>query len=391
MTSTSVIRPRTPRLSVALIVRDEARRLPGCLDALAGLADEIVVVDTGSADDTLDIARHRGCVVASFSWCDDFSAARNAALPYCSGAWVLSLDADEKIAQEDHGILRAYVAGTPDCCYRFITRTYCNDGTVGGFVATASGDPHCAGFSGWFPSAKIRLFPNRVGVAFDGVVHELPNRSLEQLGIPVIDTPVPVHHYALLDQQAEERARKQALYLTLGRAKVAAHPADPRGFHELGDQCVDMGRFGEALDAYRTAVTLEPENPRWLKDLGSALLLLGKFPQAIQALTLSARLGPEDAECWRNLGVAHVGVRDWEAARVAFERSHALHPDHPECLRYLALAHNGLGDVARAIVLLERLLERYPQHAEARTLFFHLMELQGRGPEAETWLHRRRS
>lgn len=86
-----------PLLSACIIARDEEERLPRCLASLAGVVDEIVVVDTGSKDATMDIARKAGARVSQLAWCGDFAAARNAALDAAAGQWVLSIDADEWI------------------------------------------------------------------------------------------------------------------------------------------------------------------------------------------------------------------------------------------------------------------------------------------------------
>ena len=364
-------------LSVSVIIRNEARRLPAFLDALDGLADEICITDTGSEDGSLEIAARRGCRVQSFPWCGDFSAARNAALHPCTGTWILSLDADERIAPEDEGALRALLAGPRDRAYRFLTRNYSDDTSASGFTWCAPDDPRALGFPGWFPSTKVRLFPNRPGIAFEGPVHEMVHRSLSRLGIALHDTAIPIHHYPLLDAPPDARAQKQSLYLQLGIKKRDARPGDPLAHHELGDQYLDMGRFGEALACYKEAVRLEPENPRWLADLGAALLLLGHVAPAIQALELALRHDPTVAECWRNLGVARVRQENWRAARDAFSRALELDPDHPENQRYLAIALDACGERAEAIALLSALLGRFPGHQEAKNLLESLERTLG--------------
>ena len=369
MVGTSPLRSGQPDLSVSMIVRNEARRLPGFLDALGDLADEVCITDTGSEDGTLEIARSRGCRVGSFPWCGDFSEARNAALSSCTGRWILSLDADEVIAREDHATLRALLQGPRDRCYRFVTRNYTDEATASGFVWALPDYTRALGFRGWFPSSKVRLFPHLPGARFEGRVHELIHTSLEGRGVSVTDTAIPVHHYPLLNQPEEGRARKQALYLELGQQKIEARPDDAGARHELGDQYADLGDYVQALTCYKEAVRLEPGNPNWLRDLGSALLLLGQLPQAVQALELSLRIAPGAEEGWRNLGVARARREDWPAAREAFGRAHTLNPDHPENQRYLAIALQACGDRDGALALLERLLERYPGHEEARTLY----------------------
>ena len=84
-------------LALVMIVRDEERSLERCLESARAWVDEIVVVDTGSSDATPDIARRLGARVGRFAWCDDFSAARNAALALAEAPWRLVLDADEWI------------------------------------------------------------------------------------------------------------------------------------------------------------------------------------------------------------------------------------------------------------------------------------------------------
>jgi glycosyltransferase involved in cell wall biosynthesis len=87
------------RIELVMIVRDEARCLARCLASARAFVDGIVVVDTGSVDATIEIARRHGARVERFAWCDDFAAARNAALAASDAPWRLVLDADEWIAE----------------------------------------------------------------------------------------------------------------------------------------------------------------------------------------------------------------------------------------------------------------------------------------------------
>jgi glycosyltransferase involved in cell wall biosynthesis len=109
MTPASV-RRRT-RVSLCVIARDEAEHLGSCLESAAGVVDEIVVVDTGSSDGTIAVARAHGANVLQAHWTDDFAAARNIALEQASGVWVLTLDADERLAPESAEAFGALLAG----------------------------------------------------------------------------------------------------------------------------------------------------------------------------------------------------------------------------------------------------------------------------------------
>lgn len=103
--------PVQPTLSLCMIVRNEAENLAACLDSVVGFVHELVILDTGSTDRTVDIARDYGAKVSNFVWCDDFSLARNVALEGVTGDWVLVLDADERLTDE---IKPAIVAAIQD-------------------------------------------------------------------------------------------------------------------------------------------------------------------------------------------------------------------------------------------------------------------------------------
>ncbi|MEM7515538.1 MAG: glycosyltransferase family 2 protein, partial [Planctomycetota bacterium] len=101
------------RLSLCLITKDEERFLPGCLSSIRDFVDEIVVADTGSRDRTVEIAREFGAKIVPFTWCDDFAAARNAAVDAATGDVILSLDADEELAPGYGKELRRFALKEP--------------------------------------------------------------------------------------------------------------------------------------------------------------------------------------------------------------------------------------------------------------------------------------
>src|SRR4051794_16492566 len=127
-----------PLAAACLIVRDEADRLSACLNALRGLADEIVVLDTGSTDDTVATARRLGATVIEGEWHDDFAAARNVALDHCSAEWIVHVDADEIVGGDIAGLRRRLQAAPADIDgYIVVIDNLLDDGTGSSYASHA--------------------------------------------------------------------------------------------------------------------------------------------------------------------------------------------------------------------------------------------------------------
>ncbi len=372
-------------ISVAMIVKDESEQLADCLASIQGLADQIRIVDTGSSDNTVEIARQYKADVTFFIWCDDFSAARNESLRGCKGDWVFVLDADERIAEEDLPKVRALTDASQIFCYRFTTRNYTNTTSVGEFHPCAPDDPHAMGFAGWYPSVKVRLFPNNAGAHFEGRIHELVNKSLEARGIRPVECDIPIHHYPYL-KSPERVIRKQEMYLDLGRKKVQANPEDPKGLIELGNQYAEVGDYGNAVLCYRDALRLDASNATVLKDLGGVLHFLKRNEEAKRSLHLALKLDPALTEAWRNLGVIHADEKEWETAIECFEHCIALDPQWDDGQRYLSVALQGAGRLAEAGEAARKAVEANPSSGKALELYIHQMLRLERRNEARDFL-----
>ena len=178
-----------------MIVRDEADRIARCVQRHLALAGEILVVDTGSKDKTPGLAREAGARVVEFEWRDDFAAARNASLQAALGRWALILDADEWIEEEDFAKVRELCGeGAPEAAYTVATRTYMNDAAQIGWEPCAKPPADAADFTGFLTTWKVRLFPLRPDIRFEGEIHELVERSVERAGLRILPCGAVVHH-----------------------------------------------------------------------------------------------------------------------------------------------------------------------------------------------------
>ena len=203
--------------------------MPQCLESVRGLFDEIVVVDTGSADRTKEIAREFGAKVFDFVWIDDFAAARNEALAHATGDYVFWLDADDVVEPAEREKLELRSSGDLRSRRR---------GRLRGAAAPASPGPD--GIEGETVVDHVRLFPLRPGVRWTYRVHEQILPSLNRAKIPVRWTDLVVRHTGYVDPAVE--ARKLERNIKILRRELEERPDDPFVLFNLGASAVQRRR-----------------------------------------------------------------------------------------------------------------------------------------------------
>ena len=224
------------RLSVCLIVKNEEKFLAQCLKSVRKLAQQIVVVDTGSTDRTVEIAKEFGAEVHSFKWCDDFSAARNAALEHVTGDWVLALDADEELSAKDHEKLRAAMSDAATMAWRLP------------IVDTGRELDGC--------SYVPRLFRNAPGLFYLGRVHEQIFSSIEvrraEWGLENKIGDATLIHHGYTNEVVRDRNKVERNLQLLERA-VEELPGEPHLLMNLGLELSRSNRTAESLTRYQEA------------------------------------------------------------------------------------------------------------------------------------------
>ena len=219
-----------PKVSLTMIVRDEEHNLPACLGSARGLFDEIVVVDTGSTDRTVEVARSFGAIVSEFPWIDDFAAARNAALDRATGDYAFWLDADDIIEPAQRPRLRALLDSL-------------DRSDPAGHVVRCACDASSDG-SGQTIVDHVRLFPLRPEVRWTYRVHEQILPALRRSGVPVRWSDVVVRHTGYVDPTV--RARKMVRDRAILEAELARDPEEPFVLFNLGGLAMERGEWASA-------------------------------------------------------------------------------------------------------------------------------------------------
>lgn len=381
-----------PRLSVCLIARNEERFLDGCLKSVRGLADQIVLVDTGSTDRTVDIARSHGAEVHFRAWDDDFSAARNAALLHARGDWVLILDADEEVSPAHHQALRAMLERPNVIAYRL---PLVDVGREGDGV-----------------SQVPRLFRNAPRQFYVSRVHEQVYASLEinreawSMENRFGDAQLIHHGYQAEVVKSRNKVVRNLRLLELANEE---HPNDVNLLMNLGLELWRSGQNGIGLGYYQKAYVAmlgHPFNqtPPELREVlltqyASHLMTLKRFDDVVDLFNDRAiRTDQRTASHWFMLGMAQSALQRWEACVESLRRCLALrhqtaltpiHSDIHKAIPSHCLAHalRKLGRKQEAADAYAQALQDEPGCESARVEFGTFIAEEGQVVPALTVLH----
>jgi tetratricopeptide (TPR) repeat protein len=347
-------------MSLCMIVKDEEEMLPRSLAAVAGAVDEIVVVDTGSTDRTVEIAESFGARVLHHEWTGDFAAARNVSLEAATGDWILWLDADEVLVAGDADELRKLTGQTWREAFYLVETNFTGDIDDGTAVT------HNA----------LRVFRNRPWYRFEGRLHEQMAHHLPgYLPERIAHTQVRVEHYGYLGvvRDKKDKARRNLELLE----KQSEEGLDT-AYHKfnLGSEYLALGEWERACDLLvRSWQEMESEPRRaaypYVPSLASraviALRECGRFDQAHSQAEAGLEVFPGFTDLVFHQANIAKERGDAAEARRLYERclemgdAPARYSATVGCGSYLALmALAALAGSAEQVELLTRCLEEHP-------------------------------
>ncbi len=347
-------------LSVCMIVKNEENHIAKCLMSAQPVADEMIVVDTGSADRTRDIAAAFGAGVFGLPWTDDFSGARNFSLSKASGDWIFVLDADEVISSRDYPLLKSIILKkcSNPAAYNIATRNYVRGIKSLGWVPNKGEYPLEETGTGWFPSVKVRLFPNDGRIRFEGHVHETVESSIITAGIKIKQCRIIVHHYGKMS--TGKLISKGERYYLLGRKKLKERPDDVKSLSELAIQAQELKRFEEAIALWKRAIDLTGEKPaaRFFFDLGYCCLQTEQYEKALLASKRAMEIDPTMKEALLNYTYSELLVGDYKKVISELEPLLERAVEYPPASLLLAAAYGIAGQKDKAVIFYKALFKK---------------------------------
>ncbi|MGQ9580162.1 MAG: glycosyltransferase [Armatimonadota bacterium] len=374
-----------PLLTLCMIVRDEEQFIEHCLESVRSVVDEIVVVDTGSGDRTVQIAQKFGAKIRDFGWNDNYSDARNYAAGHARGEWILFLDADEVLDPGSGKLIRQAVESPFADAYELLFYNYCRGG----------------GSTPDIVHRACRLYRNRPEYRFEGRVHENIAPSIVAAGGSVAELDVIIHHYGYRPDVLNRRQKRER-YLALLHAELKDKPGDVYVLYHLSAAYCAENRFEEALPYLEQLVSSIPADhafaPQSYSRLANAYWAVGRHEDAIVIANRAESMGIIHPEIAFSKGNALLALERCTEAVEAFETAIKIGSTgnwlgDPGTYGYkarlgIARALAGLEKYEEALLYAERVIEECGNCAQAHELAALLCMHVGDLVRAEShWLH----
>lgn len=379
--------PRKPLISLCMIVKNEADTLARCLQSVRGVADEIIIVDTGSTDSTVSIARSFGARIIPFPWNGDFASARNAGLAGARGTWILVLDADEEL---EPGSKKELLVCAEHTEYEaFFVRIHNHKGTERA-SQTITVNP------------ILRMFKRRPNYRFSGIIHE------QIAAVIVQETPaaamhmstVVVHHYGYADGVVEKKD-KISRNIGLLKEQLKQNPGDAFHHFNMAVEYMRLGDYGHALEHIQTSLDHVEPDTSYIHLLYKyeirCLAVTGDLPGALEACERGLALFPDYPDLHHIKGALLLQVSAFAEAKaalsLALDTGASPPAYHTESGLGTYLTRTLLGQVCQqigeeneAIACFTRAAQLHPEPLPLVTRLVRLFKCAGRELEIKGWL-----
>ncbi|HEY6466847.1 MAG TPA: glycosyltransferase [Candidatus Acidoferrales bacterium] len=357
-----------PTLALSMIVKNAAADLPDCLASVAGVADEIVVADTGSEDNSVEIAQKAGAKTLSIPWENDYAKARNLSLAQVTSDWILMLDADERLDPGARDKLSSLLANRSVAGYQVTIRNYVADASKK--IWDRPSHPNHGSYApsrpypAYIDHENVRLFRRDPEIYFIGRVHETVGWRIKETGRKLGNANFCIHHFGMV--RGEEILRRKILfYRDLGLEKIAESPTNAQAHFEVGVvELENLGNISGALPYFQRACELNDRfSVAWFF-AGKTQFALGQYPAALRSLRKAESSGHTTAPCAELIGDANYNLGHYEASADAYRRARKRDPADATLESKLGLAEARSGNASAGLRKLRHAIEMSPSSPE---------------------------
>ncbi len=347
-----------------MIVKNEADVILRCIQSIESVADEFVVVDTGSEDDTVGRLRTHGIEVIRSQWYDDFSYSRNISIEHARSDWILWLDADDVVAPDALEKIDALKRTPAQCVYGFVVRNERGGDTGSEFL-------------------QARMFPRHPQLRFERRIHEQILPSARRLGMRMEPHhEVVICHKGYADPATVRKKARRNVDMLLTEYENTG--PDPVMALEIADSYKMLGENDAAVQWYSTVLSIPGAAHAWPQIVSSAHLGLGtalnqqhRFREAIEAFTKACEYIPDRPDALYGLAVAHEMCGEYVVAAAYLTRIPSVTPRaYNVSIDYRESALKSFLRLERVNARLDRDEETWPFLEQAKTRFGNRPELQ---------------
>jgi pentatricopeptide repeat protein len=365
-----------------MIVKNEEKFLPRCLESVQGLVDEIIIIDTGSEDNTKTIGAQYTNHIYDFEWCNDFSAARNESLRYATGKWILVLDADEYVQNTGHGKLRKFLEGyNHKKPYGFIVK-------ILNFMGSGYDETNM------MESTGARLFSNKSGIQYTLPIHEQLTSSQGSITFPSLS--FTIFHSGYIKEIVQLKNKSKRNMSILETMKSDSHNESYYHFI-VGNEYSNSGEMEQALQSYQLSYKKSYTTDSWYHHLLDRLITLemqlDQHHLAYNHILTGININPDHTDYYCLKGILLDSLGCWNDAAREFEKCIQIaedadnknipywivQPAHGKIIPYQMLAdiHRKKGDLSSAIKYWIKTLQLQPKNYKVlRQLAEHLLCVQ---------------
>lgn len=329
-------------ITLCLIVKNEQKYIESCINSCAKVCKDIIVVDTGSTDKTIEITRKYTQKIKSHPFNGDFSAARNAALEGVETEWVLFLDADERFENSEVEKLEQLL---PDL-----------DRNIWGLRVLRY---NLFSTGGWYSGRAPKIFRNLPSIRYRDLVGETVLGAITDAGGLVTNIPVILNHFGYC-RPAWQRIEKARKYRELMEREIQKNPKNAKMYAFVALLLRSRGDFQEAWEHIQRALHMEPESARIQTSFGHVLRSMGKYQEAVEAYKRAIQLNSSDSTAWNMLGVMYLSLLKFDEAKEAFYKTESIDPFLAHVLINQGLLEQAQGNYESAVHLFQEAAKRNP-------------------------------